>query len=61
MTPLELSASDATIWSVALESSGNSLKVSFTLVCNVHRTGVSYDYRNDRKLFIVQATDLSYS
>jgi hypothetical protein len=48
--PLESSASDATIWRVALESSITILEASFTLNDDVYRTGITY---NDRQLTIV--------
>jgi hypothetical protein len=51
---LESSASDATIWSITLESSITILEASFTLICDVYGTGISYD---DRDMFIVQATN----
>jgi hypothetical protein len=50
MTPLELSASDATIWSITLELSSTVLEASFTLIYNVYSTGITYD---DHKLTIV--------
>jgi len=34
--------SGATIWSVTLESSITILEGSFTLICNVYSTGVTY-------------------
>ncbi len=43
MMPLELSLSDATIWSVALESSIVILEASFTLIFDVYSRGVTYD------------------
>jgi hypothetical protein len=54
MMPLESSVSDATIWSITLESSITILQASFTLICDVYSTGISYD---DRDMFIVQATN----
>jgi len=53
MTPLELSVSDATIWSVTLESSITILEASFTLIYDVYSTGITYD---DRTMFKTQAT-----
>ncbi len=44
MMPLESSVSDATIRSVTLESSIAILEASFTLICDVYSTGVTYDY-----------------
>jgi hypothetical protein len=43
MMPLELSESDATIWSITLELSIKILVVSFTLVYDFYSTGVTYD------------------
>ncbi len=43
MAPLELSVSDATIWSVTLEVSIRILVASFTLIFDVNSTGVTYD------------------
>ncbi len=43
MTPLELLVSEATIWSITLESSITILEASFTLIYNVTSTGVTYD------------------
>jgi hypothetical protein len=45
MSPLELSVSDATIWSVTLESSITILEASFTLFYFVYSTGIAYDHR----------------
>jgi len=50
MTPLQLSASDATIWSISLKLSIMILEVPFTLIHDVYSTGVSYD---DHHLAIV--------
>ncbi len=50
MTPLEPSISDATIWSVTLESSVTILKGSIALIYDVNSTGVTY---GDRQLTIV--------
>jgi hypothetical protein len=41
--PLESSASETTIWSIALESSITILKASFTLIYDVFGTGITYD------------------
>jgi hypothetical protein len=41
--PLESSASDTTIWSIALESSITILEASFTLIYDVYGTGFTYD------------------
>jgi hypothetical protein len=49
MTPIELSVSDATIWSVTLESSITILEVPFTLIYFVYHIGITYD---DRQLMI---------
>ncbi len=48
--PLESSVSDATICSIALESSIRILQVSFTLIYDVYSTGITYD---DRQLMTV--------
>jgi hypothetical protein len=45
MMPLESSFSDATIWSVTLESSIIVLEASFTLINDVYSTGITYDNR----------------
>jgi hypothetical protein len=57
MMHLELSVSDATIWSVTLESSNTTQEASSTLTYDVYSTGVTYDeYKIDNcNLFIVQA------
>jgi hypothetical protein len=41
--PLEMSVSDATIWSITLESSNTIQEASFTLIHDVYSTGVTYD------------------
>jgi hypothetical protein len=43
MMPLELSVSDATIMSIAVESLIVILGASFTIIYDVYRTGVTYD------------------
>ncbi len=43
MLPLESSVSDATIWSIALESSSMTLEALFTLIYDVYSTGISYN------------------
>ncbi len=43
MTPLELSVSDATIWSIIQEWSIMVLDESFTLIRDVQSTGITYD------------------
>ncbi len=50
MMPLELSVSDATIMSIAVESSIMFLEASFTIIYDVYSTGVTYD---DWQLMIV--------
>ena len=45
MMPLQSSVSDATIWTVALESSVMVLEASFTLIYDVDSTDVTYDNR----------------
>jgi hypothetical protein len=51
MMHLEFSVSDATIWSVTLESSITILELSFTLIYNVYNTGVTYgDHQWDSML-----------
>ena len=40
MTPLELSVSEATIWSVTLELSNTIVKASFTLSYNVYSSSL---------------------
>jgi hypothetical protein len=42
LMPLESSVSDDTIWSITLELSIMLLEVSFTLICAVYNTGVTY-------------------
>jgi hypothetical protein len=56
MMPLELSVSDATIMSIAVESLIVILEASFTIIYDVYRTGVTLD---DCSMFILQATSLS--
>jgi hypothetical protein len=60
MTPLELSVSDATIWSITLELSIMILDESFTIIYYVYSTGLTYDdYQSlidDRNMFTVQTT-----
>jgi hypothetical protein len=46
----DTSVSDATIWSVTLESSIMILEVSFTITFDVYGTGITYD---DRQLTIM--------
>ncbi len=43
MTPPELSVSDATIWSITLESSITTLEGLFVLIYDVYTTGITYD------------------
>ncbi len=43
MMPQELSLSDATIWSIALESSIMILEASFTLIFYIYSIGITYD------------------
>jgi hypothetical protein len=43
MMPLELSVSNANIWSITLELSITILEVSFTLIYDVYSTGITYD------------------
>ncbi len=56
MTPLELSVSDATVWSVTLELSIMILEVSFLLIYDVYSTGVTYD---DHQLTIIKSLEYS--
>ncbi len=44
MTHLESSLNDATIGSIALESSITILVASFTLIHSVNSTGITYNY-----------------
>ncbi len=60
MMTQELSVSDATIWSVTLESLLMILmiiKASFTLIYDVYITGITYDNCN---MFITQSTAYNY-
>jgi hypothetical protein len=50
MMPLESSVSDATIWSITLESSVMIREASFILINDVYNTGVTND---DHQLTIV--------
>jgi hypothetical protein len=50
MMPLELFVSDATIWSATQDSSIMILEASFTLIYDVHSTGITYD---DRQFMVV--------
>ncbi len=43
MIPLESPVSDATIWSITLDSSITILEASFALIYDVYGTGVTYD------------------
>ncbi len=43
MTPLELSVSDTTIWSITLESSVTIPDASFTHIYEVYGTDIAYD------------------
>jgi hypothetical protein len=43
MTTIELSVSDATIWSITLESLIMTLEVPFTLIYDVYSTDITYD------------------
>jgi hypothetical protein len=45
MMTLELSMSDATIWSITLEPSITILEVSFTLIYDAYSTEITYDDR----------------
>jgi hypothetical protein len=54
MMPLESSASEATIWSINLESSIMIFEVSFTLIYDVYSTGITCE--DGQLMFIVQAT-----
>ncbi len=45
MTPLELSVSGATVWSITLESSITITEASFTLINDAFGKGVTYDER----------------
>ncbi len=60
MTHLKLSVSDATIWSIALESSIMILEASFLLIYDVYGTGNTYDSQQWWYfMFKVQATGVS--
>jgi hypothetical protein len=50
MTPLELSVSDTTIWSITLELSNTILVVLFTTINDAYGKGITYD---DRQLTII--------
>jgi len=54
MMPLKSLVCDATVWSITLDSAIMILEASFTLICDVYRTGITYD---DRNVFIVHASD----
>jgi hypothetical protein len=56
--PLELLASDATIWSIAEELSITILVTSFSLSYAVYSTGITYDDHQLKiiNMFIVQTT-----
>jgi hypothetical protein len=60
MTPLELSVSDATIWSIIQEWSIMIPDDSFTLIRDVQSTGITYDDHQSLidvcNMFIVQTT-----
>jgi len=43
MTPLELSETDARIWSITLESSSMILEGSYTLIYDCTCIGITYD------------------
>ncbi len=49
---LELSVSDAPIWSITLESSIMILEASFTLIYHVYSTGITFD---DCQLMIIKS------
>ncbi len=53
MIHLELSVSDATIWSINLELSVMILEASLSLICDTYGKGITY---NDHQLFIVQVS-----
>ncbi len=53
MMLLELPVSNATIWSITIDSSVMLLEVSFTLIYADYSTGITY---NGHDIFIVQAT-----
>jgi hypothetical protein len=54
MMPLKSLVCDAIVWSITLDSSIMILEASFTLICDVYRTGITYD---DRNVFIIEASD----
>ncbi len=59
--PIELSLSDATIWSDTLELSIMILEVSFKLIYDVNSRGITYDGHHqssidNHNMFIVQAS-----
>jgi hypothetical protein len=57
MKPLELSDSNAEIWSVTLALSITNLEASFSLIYDVYRTGISYDdHQLTIIMFIAEAT-----
>ncbi len=58
MTPLGSSVSDATIWSITVESSIVILEASFTLSYDVYSTDVTYDDHqiDNCNIFIAQTT-----
>ncbi len=61
MMHLESAVSDATIWSVTLDSSITILEASFTLIYVVYTIGISYDNCqwlsiDNCSMFILQAT-----
>jgi hypothetical protein len=60
MTPLELSVSDATIWSITVELSVTILESSFSVIYDVYSTGITYDDLQWKIIICLEYSGLYY-